>query len=78
MRSETASINRHESSCGRLASERTRARETSVILNCAIVECGQRPPVLIDTSHPAEDSRQRGSAIDYYTTERGLLKIEHL
>jgi hypothetical protein len=72
------------------------------------VECGQRPPVLIDTSRPAEDSRQRtneklrqrlvylhenpvrsglvwetchykySSAIDYYTTERGLLKIEHL
>ena len=31
----------------------------AVILNCAIVECGQRPPVLIDTSRPAEDSRQR-------------------
>jgi hypothetical protein len=24
----------------------------------AIVECGQRPPVSIDTSRPAEDSRQ--------------------
>ena len=31
MRSETASINRHESSCGRLAPERTRVRERITI-----------------------------------------------
>jgi hypothetical protein len=43
MRSETASINRHESSCGRLAPERGRL-----------------------------------ASENYYTTERGLLKIEHL
>ena len=55
MRSETASINRHESSCGRLAPERS----TRVVLR-------------------KTRARERLASENYYTTERGLLKIEHL
>jgi hypothetical protein len=38
------------------------------------MECGWKPPELLDTRRPLEVSRQ----IFYYTNEKGLLKIELL